>query len=65
MPANPTASQHEITKRRIKRALFEANRSIASVARKIRRSRTAVSIAINHGRFPIVLEKTLKELRIK
>jgi hypothetical protein len=60
-----STSQHEKKRRRIKRALFEEERSIASVARKIERSRTAVSQAINHGRFPLVLKKVLREVGVK
>jgi hypothetical protein len=58
-------SQHEKRRLAIRRALFNSERSIAALARKIRRPRSTVSQAINHGRFPLVLQKVMREVNVK
>ena len=64
----PKIGQHisdGVTAKEIKKALIDQDLTIASLARKIRKSRSAVSFAINHPTVvPAVRRTVLKTLRL-
>ena len=57
--------QEETFAIRAKTELLKKKQSIAALARKLRRSRHAVSQAINHSVFPKLRDRIKKELAIK